>query len=87
MGKAPRPAVVKLQDEELEVLNGPWAGGGGFQSLAPKLRAKVTSEGELPLDDEEVGIIMRHMSYANSGFRGRLRKVFKRCFMEMMERK
>jgi len=40
--------------------------------------------GELPLFDEEIGAIVRHMGYVQSGFRDRLRKVFRRSFMERM---
>ena len=74
-----QPAVtVVLNQVELEILLGPWAGGGGFQGLAPKLQAKVSPEGELHLFDDEIGAIVRHMSYAQSGFHDRVRKVFRR---------
>jgi hypothetical protein len=87
MARAPRLARISLNPVELAILNGSWAGSGGFQTLGPKLRAKVSPVGELELDDNEVGIIMRHMGYANSGFRSRVRKVFRRSFEEIMSRK
>jgi hypothetical protein len=73
-----------LTPDELSILNGSWNGGGGFQGLAPKLQAKALPTGELPLFDEEIGAIVRHMGYVQSGFRDRLRKVFRRSFMERM---
>jgi hypothetical protein len=59
-----------------------WAALISVLVLAPKLQAKVTSAGQLSLDDEEVGEILRHMSYAQSGFRDRIRSVFGRSFRE-----
>jgi hypothetical protein len=76
-----------LNADELTILNGSWNGGGGFQGLAPKLQAKVTPTGELSLFDEEIGAIVRHMGYVQSGFRDRVRKVFRRSIMEMIHRK
>ncbi len=87
MGRPPRPAIITLLPAELAILNGNWAGSGGFQTLAPKLQAKVTSAGQLSLDDEEVGEIMRYMSYVQSGFRNRIRAVFGRSFRELTQRK
>jgi hypothetical protein len=85
--KAPVEVTISLEPTELRILNGPWAGGGGFQGLAPKLQAKASPQGELHLVDEEIGAIMRHMSYAQSGFRDRVRKVFGRSMDELMHRK
>jgi hypothetical protein len=70
--------LIHLEPAELAILNGPWAGGGGFQGLAPKLQIKASPTGDLHLSDEEVGAIVRHMSYAQSGFRDRVRKAFRR---------
>lgn len=79
--------TINLTPDELAILNGNWAGSGGFQGLAPRLQAKVSLTGELTLFDEEIGAIVRHMSYAQSGFRDRVRKVFRRSIMELMHRK
>jgi|HubBroStandDraft_5_1064220.scaffolds.fasta_scaffold1182759_1 hypothetical protein len=79
--------TIHLNEVEREILMGPWAGGGGFQGLAPKLQAKLATDGELHLFDDEIGAIVRHMSYAQSGFRDRVRKVFRRSITELMNRK
>ena len=86
MGREPRKAKISLTNDEAAVLRGSWAGSGGFQTLGPELAAKISPANELELDDHEVGIIMRHMSYANSGFRGRIRKTFQRSFLDLMSR-
>ncbi len=87
MPRPPKELTITLESTELSILNGPWAGGGGFQGLAPKLQAKTKTTGELSLTDEEIGVIVRHMSYEQSGFRDRLRKVFLRSFVHLMQRK
>ena len=87
MTRAPSPVVVVLSSDEVEELARPWNGAGGFQNLAPKLSNAVQANGSLSLEDEDVGIIMRHMSYANSGFRDKVRKIFQRSFKEVMSRK
>ena len=79
--------TIALHQIESEILMGPWAGSGGFQGLAPRLQAKLSPEGELHLLDEEIGAIVRHMSYTQSGFRDRVRKVFRRSITELMNRK
>ena len=79
--------TINLTPDELAILNGNWAGSGGFQGLAPRLQAKVSPAGELALFDEEIGAIVRHMSYVQSGFRDRVRKAFRRSIMELMHRK
>lgn len=79
--------MVVLNQDERQILMGPWAGAGGFQGLAPKLQVKLSPNGELHLFDEEIGSIIRHMSYAQSGFRDRVRKVFRRSIAELMNRK
>lgn len=79
--------TVVLNEAESAILMGPWAGAGGFQGLAPKLQAKLSPSGELHLFDDEIGAIVRHMSYAQSGFRDRVRKVFRRSITELMNRK
>jgi hypothetical protein len=87
VSKPPVEVTITLEPCELVILNGPWAGGGGFQGLAPKLQAKTSANGALHLVDEEIGAIIRHMSYAQSGFRDRVRKVFRRSMGELMNRK
>jgi hypothetical protein len=87
MPKPPEPVVIILEAAETAILNGSWAGPGGFQNLAPKLQQKLSAQHRLELTDEELGIIMRYMSYEQSGFRDRIRKVFKRSLTELMERK
>jgi hypothetical protein len=87
MPRAPVEVTINLESSELAILNGPWAGAGGFQGLAPRLQSKTSPEGELHLGDEEIGAIVRHMSYAQSGFRDRVRKVFRRPLDNLMHRK
>jgi hypothetical protein len=87
MSRPPVEVTINLEPPELAILNGPWAGAGGFQGLAPKLQAKTSAQGELHLIDEEIGAILRHMSYAQSGFRDRVRKVFRRSMDDLMRRK
>jgi hypothetical protein len=53
----------------------------------PNLQAKVTQAGVIELDDSELGEIVRYASYEQSGFRDRVRKVFRRSIIELMERK
>jgi len=78
--------TVVLDEDQRAILMGPWAGGGGFQGLAPKLQAKLAPDGALTLFDEEIGAIIRHMSYAQSGFRDRVRKVFQAHIIELITR-
>ena len=88
MSRVPRLAELTLTPGELAQLNAPWAGRGGFQKhLAPKLQAKVTQAGVVKVDDSELGEIVRYMSYDQSGFRDRVRKVFRRSIIELIERK
>ena len=87
MPRIPSLATLTLTPDELALLNGPWAGSGGFQKhLAPKLQAKATHAGAIKLDDAELGEIVRYISYAQSGFRDRVRKVFRRSIMELMQK-
>lgn len=87
MSRMPPTVMVALNEAEGAILMGPWAGSGGFQGLAPKLQAKLSPDGQLPLFDDEIGAIVRHMSYAQSGFRDRVRKVFRRSITDLMNRK
>ena len=77
MGREPRKAHIKLDNEQAQDLKGDWNGSGGFQTLGPKLAARLSPSNEIELDDEEVGVIVRHMSYVPSGFRGRVQKIFR----------
>jgi hypothetical protein len=78
---------IFLDAGELAILHGGWTGSGGFQTLGPHFAAKVLLTGKLHLFDEELGAIIRHMSYVQSGFRDRVRKIFRRSLNELMHRK
>ena len=87
MGKTPRRARIKLTEEQADSLKDDWKGGGGFQTLGPQLADKLSAENEIELDDEHVGVIVRHMSYKSSGFRSRIRNIFREHIVELMSRK
>ena len=76
MPNAPRLPAVHLTQAQVDELKAPWNGKGGFQSLGPKLAAKVEPDLTLKLTDVEFGTIVRHMNYEQSGFRDRVRRIF-----------
>lgn len=84
MGKPPRKAKITLDVDQAADLRAPWNGGGGFQTLGPALAGRLSPANEIELDDEEVGIIVRHMSYVSSGFRGRIRHIFREHIAALM---
>ena len=48
------------------------------------LRAKLTTGGIIALNDEQLGEIVRYMSYQQSGFRDRVRRVFRRSVTDLV---
>lgn len=84
MGKSPRKATITLNAAQAADLRAPWNGAGGFQTLGPALAGRLSPSNEIELDDEEVGIIVRHMSYVSSGFRGRVRHIFRNHITDLM---
>lgn len=77
MGKAPRKAKITLNAAQAADLRAPWNGPGGFQTLGPALAGRLSPINEVELDDREIGAIIRYMSYVSSGFRGRIRHIFR----------
>ena len=84
MGKSPRKARIILNAAQAADLRAEWNGSGGFQTLAPALAGRLSPTNEIELDDVEVGIIVRHMSYTSSGFRGRIRHIFREHITALM---
>jgi hypothetical protein len=84
MGRPPRKATITLDAAQVADLQAPWNGAGGFQTLGPALAGRLSPSNEIELDDEEVGIIIRHMSYVSSGFRGRVRHIFRNHLTALM---
>ncbi len=76
MPNNPKLPTIRLTQAQVDELNSPWNGSGGFQTLGPKLAAKVEADLTLKLTDAEYGTIVRHMNYAQSGFRDRVRRIF-----------
>ena len=76
MPNAPKLPAIQLTQAQVDELKAPWNGRGGFQSLGPKLAAKVELDCTLKLTDIEYGTIVRHMNYEQSGFRDRIRRIF-----------
>lgn len=76
MPNAPKLPAIHLTQNQVDELKAPWNGKGGFQSLGPKLAAKVEEDLTLKLTDVEYGTIVRHMNYEQSGFRDRVRRIF-----------
>ena len=76
MPNAPRLPAVRLTQAQVAELKAPWNGKGGFQSLGPKLAAKVEPDLTLKLTDVEFGTIVRHMNYEQSGFCDRVHRTF-----------
>lgn len=70
---------IKLSASQIEALNKPIAGQGGFQGLLSTLRRKAGNSGELSLTDNEIGRISRYaFRYNNGGWQGRLEAIFGR---------
>ena len=86
MGKPPKLAKITLTAAQAAELRAPWNGGGGFQTLGPALAGRLTSTDEIELEDDETGIIVRYMSYAQSGFRDRVRRIFRDHLTTLMNR-
>ena len=84
MGRAPRRARITLDPAQAADLRKPWNGSGGFQTLGPELASRLSPSNEIILDDEEIGMIIRHMTYVSSGFRGRVRKIFRDHLVQLM---
>ena len=76
MPNAPKLPAIHLTQPQVDELKAPWNGRGGFQSLGPKLAAKVELDLTLKLTDIEYGTIVRHMNYEQSGFRDRICRIF-----------
>lgn len=77
MGKPARKAKITLNAAQAADLVAPWNGSGGFQTRGPALAARLSPTNEIELDDEDLGAIIRHMSYVRSGFRSRIRHIFR----------
>lgn len=68
---------IALNDTQIEALNKPLNGTGGFQSLINKLRRKAGNSGIVELNDAEVGRINRYaFRYDNGGWQRRLEAIF-----------
>ncbi len=74
------PKSVKLTDGEVDELNLPVVGEGGFQSLLLRLQEKLDpTTNELELDDGDLEAIPRYaFDYGGGGFEQRLVKIFGR---------
>ena len=52
-------------------------GQGGYQTLLRELYPLVHASGDLTIDDDQLGRIVRMCAYGSGGFQGRLRAAFK----------
>jgi hypothetical protein len=87
MPRNPTIVTIRLEPQEAAELRAAWNGSGGFQTLGPKLAAKLGADGRLDLEDDELGAIIRHMNYVQSGFRDRVREIFERPLRHLMTHK
>lgn len=74
---------ITLNRKELQSLNRPINGCGGFQGLLATLRYRAGNSGVLTLTDTELGRINRYaFRYSNGGWQGRLTSIFGRHLWE-----
>ena len=69
-----------LNDQEMEELNVPVTGIGGFQAMMRKLQGGLNREtGEITVSDEDVDRLRRYCTqYGQGGWQDRLARVFHR---------
>lgn len=76
--------TFNLNQSEAAELRKPINGNGGMQSFGRKLQSKLQANGTITLNDEEVGRIIRHISYKPGGFEDRLDRAFSRSIKEIL---
>lgn len=77
------PIELRLEIEEISVLQRDVNGQGGLQSFLRRLQGKLDpNTGVITLEDDEVGKIIRMITYGPGGFEGRLRDAFRRPLSE-----
>lgn len=76
-----------LKPSEVAEIMKPAKGSGGHQSLMLHLQSLVDQNtGEIELDDDDIGKIVRYSGYGQGGFQSRFRAAFRRSLREWMDR-
>jgi len=71
------PRTITLNEDELQTLNEPFEGQGGFQGLLNELIENVGDNETLILSDEMIERINRYYrQYGTGGFQSRLERIF-----------
>jgi hypothetical protein len=74
----------KLTPDEIAELKKPVNGAGGYQTLLKNLAPLITKSGNITVDDETLGKIIRMCAYGSGGFQGRLRAAFRRSVRDLL---
>jgi len=76
--------IFQLKPAEMDALNQPVNGKGGFQNLTLTLQSQLQSTGSIEIKDAQLGAVLRCIGYTSGGFEGRFRNAFGRSVAEIL---